>query len=55
MNAGTTMTGAIDRVDRILEITGRLCLPHHYLHVDAALSGMILPFVDDAPPWNFAA
>ncbi|HQW28133.1 MAG TPA: histidine decarboxylase [Verrucomicrobiales bacterium] len=54
VNAGTTMTGAIDRVDRILEITGRLCLPHHYLHVDAALSGMILPFVDDAPPWNFA-
>jgi len=54
VNVGTTMTGAIDRVDRILEITRRLCLPHHYLHVDAALSGMILPFVDDPPPWNFA-
>ncbi len=54
VNAGTTMTGAIDRVDRILDIMRRLCLPHHYVHVDAALSGMILPFVDDAPPWNFA-
>lgn len=54
VNAGTTMTGAIDRVDRIREITRRLCLPHHYIHVDAALSGMILPFVDGAPPWNFA-
>jgi histidine decarboxylase len=54
VNAGTTMTGAIDRVDRIRAITKRLCLPHHYLHVDAALSGMILPFLDDPPPWNFA-
>lgn len=54
VNAGTTMTGAIDRVDRIREISLRLCLPHHYLHVDAALSGMVLPFVDDPPPWNFA-
>ena len=54
VNVGTTMTGAIDRVDRIREITRRLCLPHHYLHVDAALSGMILPFIDDPPPWNFA-
>lgn len=54
VNAGTTMTGAIDRVDRILEITRRLCLPHRYIHVDAALSGMILPFVEDPPPWNFA-
>lgn len=54
LNAGTTMTGAIDRVDRVLEITRSLCLPNHYLHVDAALSGLILPFVENPPPWNFA-
>lgn len=55
LNVGTTMTGAMDRVDRVLEITRRLRLAHFYVHVDAALSGMILPFVEDPPPWNFAA
>lgn len=55
LNAGTTMTGAVDRVDRVLDMARRLCLPHHYIHVDAALSGMILPFVENPPPWNFSA
>lgn len=54
LNVGTTMTGAMDRVDRVVDMTRRLALPHHYIHVDAALSGMILPFVEDPPPWNFA-
>lgn len=54
-NAGTTMTGALDDLSRIREMLRRLCIQHSYIHVDAALSGMILPFVDDAPPWNFAA
>lgn len=52
-NAGTTMTGAIDRLDRIREILERQCTPNAYIHVDAAFSGMILPFVDDPPPWHF--
>lgn len=55
LNAGTTMTGAIDRIDRVIEIVRNLCLPNRYVHVDAALSGMILPFVDDPPPWNFSS
>ncbi len=54
-NVGTTMKGAIDRIDTIRAILDRLCIPHSYIHVDAAFSGMILPFVEDAPPWNFAA
>ncbi|MEZ5299416.1 MAG: histidine decarboxylase [Verrucomicrobiales bacterium] len=54
-NVGTTMKGAIDRIDRIREVLGRLCITQHYIHVDAAFSGMILPFVDDPPPWDFAA
>ena len=54
-NVGTTMTGAIDRLDRIREVLERQCAPNAYIHVDAAFSGMILPFVDDPPPWHFGA
>lgn len=54
-NVGTTMTGAIDRLDRIREVLERQCAQHAYIHVDAAFSGMILPFVDDPLPWHFGA
>ncbi len=54
-NVGTTMTGAIDRLDRIREVLERQCAQNAYIHVDAAFSGMILPFVDDPPPWHFGA
>ena len=30
-----------------------LALPRSYIHADAALSGMILPFVDDPQPFGF--
>ena len=53
-NIGTTMRGAIDRLDRIREIFDQFAIQNHYIHADAALSGMILPFVDNPPPWNFA-
>lgn len=51
---GTTMKGAIDDIDGIQEIFQDLALKRHYLHADAALGGMVLPFIDAAPPWNFA-
>jgi len=54
-NVGTTMTGAIDRLDRIREVLERQCAQQAYIHVDAAFSGMILPYVDDPPPWHFGA
>jgi len=53
-NIGTTMKGAVDRLDRIREIFERFAIQSHYIHADAALSGMILPFVNNPPPWNFA-
>lgn len=53
-NIGTTMKGAIDDVSSLREILATLKL-EHYLHADAALSGMILPFVDDPPVWDFRA
>ncbi|MBN1909243.1 MAG: histidine decarboxylase [Pirellulales bacterium] len=54
-NIGTTMKGAVDDLDGIRQILDDLAIPRHYIHADAALSGMILPFVDDPPPWNFAS
>ncbi|MDF1737873.1 MAG: histidine decarboxylase [Verrucomicrobiales bacterium] len=55
VNVGTTMTGAIDDLYKIREILDRLCISRYYLHVDAALSGLILPFINNPPPWNFAS
>ena len=52
---GTTMKGAADDLEGINEILRDLAIQRHYIHVDAALSGMILPVVDDPPPWDFRA
>ena len=52
-NIGTTMKGAVDNLDRIREIIAELALPRWYIHTDAALSGMILPFVGDPQPFGF--
>lgn len=54
-NIGTTMKGAVDDIAGIQQIFADLALQRHYIHADAALSGMILPFLDQPPPWNFAA
>lgn len=54
-NAGTTMKGAVDNVRRIKGMITDLRIPSSYIHVDAALSGMILPFVDEPDHWNFEA
>lgn len=53
-NIGTTMKGSIDDLTRIRGILEDLAIGESYLHADAALSGMILPFVDEPPYWNFA-
>jgi histidine decarboxylase len=53
-NIGTTMKGAADNLGIIRGLLEDLALPNYYIHADAALSGMILPFVDDAQPWSFA-
>lgn len=54
-NIGTTMTGAIDNLDRIREVLDDLAIPSHYLHADCALHGFGLAFMDNPPPWNFKA
>ncbi len=52
-NIGTTMKGAVDNLDQIRELIEELALPRSYIHADAALSGMILPFVEDPQPFGF--
>ncbi|MXW24790.1 MAG: histidine decarboxylase [Dehalococcoidia bacterium] len=54
-NIGTTMKGAIDDLGRVRAILEDLAIASHYIHADAALSGMILPFVDDPQPYGFDA
>ena len=52
-NIGTTMKGAIDDVTRVRAILDDLAVTSSYIHADAALSGMVLPFVDDPQPYGF--
>ncbi|MBP9819179.1 histidine decarboxylase [Candidatus Woesebacteria bacterium] len=48
-NMGTTMKGAIDSVARLKTILHDNAVKQYYIHVDAALSGMIAPFVTELP------
>ena len=54
-NIGTTMTEAVDDVMRIREILTELAIPEFYIHCDAALCGMTLPFLEGAPVHDFRA
>ena len=54
-SVGTTMRGAVDDIVRIRAILTDLAVTNSYIHADAALSGMILPFVDDPQPFGFDA
>ena len=53
-NIGTTMKGAVDEINRIKGILKELSIPNYYIHGDAALSGMILPFLQQAPAFDFS-
>jgi histidine decarboxylase len=53
-NIGTTMKGAVDDLAQIRAIMEDLAIGNAYIHADAALSGMILPFVDKPQAWDFA-
>jgi len=54
-NIGTTMKEGIDDVGRIREILDEFALPSYYIHCDAALCGMTLPFIEGAPVFDFRA
>lgn len=54
-NIGTTLKGAVDDIPGIHEALASTSTKDCYIHADAALSGMVLPFVDNPPAWNFEA
>ena len=54
-NIGTTMSGAVDNLDKIKLIMAGLAISQYYIHCDAALGGMILPFVQNPQPFDFSA
>jgi len=47
VNVGTTVKGASDTIDEVIAVLNKLKIPRErfYIHVDGALSGVILPFV----------
>ncbi|HZH77530.1 MAG TPA: histidine decarboxylase [Archangium sp.] len=53
VNVGTTVTGAIDDVDRIKWSLAEASVSEYFLHADAAFNGMVLPFVEDPQPFCF--
>lgn len=52
LNVGTTMKGAIDDVIKFFEIVDEIKVPK-YVHIDAALMGTILPFMEYSPKFDF--
>lgn len=53
-NIGTTMKEAVDSIPTIRGLFRELAIPRSYIHCDAALDGMTLPFLAGAPQWDFA-
>lgn len=53
-NIGTTMTEGRDDIRRIRAIIADLALVQSYIHADCALSGVICPFIEPRPPFDFA-
>lgn len=54
INVGTTVKGAVDDISKIVEIISELNLQKFYLHVDAALAGMLLPYLESEKSLNFS-
>ena len=53
LNYGTTMSGAVDSLDRVLDVLSCCGVDNTYLHVDAALSGLMFPFIPKSPKLDF--
>ena len=53
LNIGTTMKGGIDNLKKVCAILKKLKIKDFHLHCDAALFGMILPFLKKSPKIDF--
>lgn len=54
LNIGTTMTEAIDKLDEIKRIIRKYAIKNYYIHCDAAFLGLIAPFIEPKPKFDFA-
>ncbi|MBS9774601.1 MAG: histidine decarboxylase [Tenacibaculum sp.] len=54
LNIGTTMTEAVDKLDKIKALIRKLAIKDFYIHCDAAFLGAIAPFVDNGPKFDFS-
>ncbi len=52
LNLGTTMKGAVDKIERVCNIIHKLKI-RFYIHCDGALGGMLIPFIEGAPKISF--
>jgi histidine decarboxylase len=52
-NIGTTMKEGFDDITEIKKVLEQLAIPEYYIHVDAALAGMTLPFIEGSPKFDF--
>jgi histidine decarboxylase len=52
VNLGTTMKGAVDSLERVVNILEALQMRFH-LHCDGALGGMLIPFIEGATSISF--
>lgn len=51
---GSVVTGAIDDIAKIKTAIKNANVKEYFIHADAALSGMVLPFVDQPQPFKFS-
>jgi len=54
LNIGTTMKEAIDQLDKIKLIIKKLAIKDYYIHCDAALLGIVAPFFNPRPAFDFS-
>ena len=53
-NIGTTVVSAIDNINKIKESVVKADISQYFIHADAAFDGMILPFIENPPPFSFS-
>lgn len=54
LNIGTTMTEAIDDLNKIKTILRKYSIKDYYIHCDAAFLGCIAPFLEPKPKFDFS-
>jgi len=54
LNIGTTMTEAVDDLDKIKRIIQKYAIKDYYIHCDSAFLGCVAPFADPKPKFDFS-